>query len=629
MIEKANYALNILIVSVDPGISNIIEFLLNKLNYKIQLTNNGKEAIEQLKEKNYDFILLDVDLPDMNVLQVMNFSMNYTPNTMIIILTGEDSIEKTIQCYKHGAHDFITKSFNKDEIPKRFENALIQKRLLKELEINQDRLEKSERRYQCLVQNSMDVIYNLDSEGVFTFVNDSLKILGYDQEHLIGKHYSTIIYPEDLEKAKYTFFERRTSNRESKSIHLRLKVNNENFSHTKRREKYITIELKAKGFYDRLIDDKDKIFLGTYGIARNISKQIRTEESLKLQKAFFKQLFNNSPEAILILDNQNKIVDANRSFENLFKYSSDEVKNKYICDPIVPDDLKDEAKSLSRTILSEGVAKKESVRKCKDGQLINVSIFACPIMVNSKKVGNYCIYRDIEELMQSEKELEKALDRLRKAMGGVIHAMVSTVEVRDPYTAGHQQRVANLARALAQEIGLNSDEIDGIRMAGTIHDLGKVNIPAEILSKPGRLTEIEFNLIKMHPKIAYEILKEIDFPWPVADIVYQHHERIDGSGYPQGLKDEDIHLAGKILTVADVVEAISSHRPYRPALGIDKAIEEISKYRGVYYDPIVVDACCILFKEKMFSFVNGIKNGNMLSTEHYKEKGDSKLQWNG
>ena len=185
-------------------------------------------------------------------------------------------------------------------------------------------------------------------------------------------------------------------------------------------------------------------------------------------------------------------------------------------------------------------------------------------------------------------EVEKTLIKLRKAMGGIINAMVSTVEVRDPYTAGHQARVADLARAIAQEMGLTENEIDGIRMAGTLHDLGKVNIPAEILSKPGRLSEIEFSLIKMHPRVAFDILKEIDFPWPIADMVYQHHERLDGSGYPQGLKGKDLLLSGKILTVADVVEAIASHRPYRPALGIKTALDEIYVKRGIYYEP----SCC-------------------------------------
>ena len=185
-------------------------------------------------------------------------------------------------------------------------------------------------------------------------------------------------------------------------------------------------------------------------------------------------------------------------------------------------------------------------------------------------------------------------------MGGIIQAMAATVETRDPYTAGHQRRVANLGRAIAQEMGLTEHQIDGIRMAGTVHDLGKISIPAEILSKPTKLSDIEFSLIKTHPQISYDILKDIDFPWPVAQTVFQHHERINGSGYPLGLKGEEILLEARILAVADVVEAIASHRPYRPAYGIEVALEQISKKKGILYDTAAVDACLRLFKEQRF-----------------------------
>ena len=187
-------------------------------------------------------------------------------------------------------------------------------------------------------------------------------------------------------------------------------------------------------------------------------------------------------------------------------------------------------------------------------------------------------------------------------MGGVIQAMALTVERRDPYTAGHQRRVSDLARGLAAEIGLPENQIDGIRMAGLIHDLGKICVPAEILSKPGQLTEIEHTLIKDHPQVGFEILKEIEFPWPVAQIVLQHHERIDGSGYPAGLAGKDIIIEAKTIAVADVVEAMASHRPYRPTLGREMALEEILNNKGVLYDPDVVAACVKLLKDKDFQF---------------------------
>jgi len=191
---------------------------------------------------------------------------------------------------------------------------------------------------------------------------------------------------------------------------------------------------------------------------------------------------------------------------------------------------------------------------------------------------------------------------LRNALEGIIRAMGLVVESRDPYTSGHQHRVAMLSAAMAGEMGLTKDRVEGIRLAGMIHDLGKIAVPAEVLSKPTRLADYEFDLIKTHPKVAHDILKEIEFPWPIARIVHQHHEKMDGSGYPQGLSGEDILLDARIICVADVVEAMASHRPYRPAIGLDKALEEVSDNAGTLYDPEAVTACLRLFREKQFSF---------------------------
>ncbi|NLZ44751.1 MAG: HD-GYP domain-containing protein [Clostridia bacterium] len=201
--------------------------------------------------------------------------------------------------------------------------------------------------------------------------------------------------------------------------------------------------------------------------------------------------------------------------------------------------------------------------------------------------------REIELIVQTEHL--RTMAELRKIMDGFIETISVTVEKRDPYTAGHQKRVALLAREIAKEMGLSREEIEAVRMAGIVHDLGKIYIPAEILNKPGRLHDLEFALIRTHPQMGYDILKAIDFPWPLAEIVRQHHERLNGSGYPSGLQEEDILLAAKILAVADVVEAMASHRPYRPALSIEEALTEIEKNRGVLYDPAVADACLRLF----------------------------------
>ncbi|MGB9836315.1 MAG: HD domain-containing phosphohydrolase, partial [Candidatus Saccharicenans sp.] len=199
------------------------------------------------------------------------------------------------------------------------------------------------------------------------------------------------------------------------------------------------------------------------------------------------------------------------------------------------------------------------------------------------KAGKVIVFRDISARKKAEQELRESWERLRRTLAGTIQAISATIEMRDPYTAGHQRRVAQLAEAISLEMRLPEAQIEGIKFAAEIHDIGKIYVPAEILSKPTKLTELEYTIIKTHPQAGYDILKNIEFPWPIAQIVLQHHERINGSGYPNGLKNGEILLEAKILAVADVVEAMSSHRPYRPSFGLDRALEEIRSNRGVLY----------------------------------------------
>ncbi|MDD5015319.1 MAG: HD domain-containing protein [Atribacterota bacterium] len=213
---------------------------------------------------------------------------------------------------------------------------------------------------------------------------------------------------------------------------------------------------------------------------------------------------------------------------------------------------------------------------------------------------------DLEKLKvrdnQLEKDLQQSDKKLQKFIDGIAYIIAEIVEIRDPYLTGHHQRVSKLATAIAQEMKLPQDKIEGVRFASLVHDVGKVNLPTEIVSKPSKLVEVEFNLVKNHPRIGYEILKKVDFPWPIAEIVFQHQEKIDGTGYPRGLKGNEILIEAKVLGVANVVEAMSSYKSYRPALGINEALTEISKCENTLFDPEVVDTCLKLFKEREFKF---------------------------
>lgn len=235
----------------------------------------------------------------------------------------------------------------------------------------------------------------------------------------------------------------------------------------------------------------------------------------------------------------------------------------------------------------------EAVRRGAQDYLIKGSITGSML----SRVIRYAIERK-----NYEEELKRSLEKFTRALNGTVKAMAMAVEIRDPYTAGHQRRTADLALAMAQEMNLAPEKVEGIQLAGMIHDIGKISIPAEILSKPSLLSNLELSLIKIHPQVGYDILKEIDFPWPIAKTVLQHHERLNGSGYPSGLKNGDILLEAKVLAVADVVEAIASHRPYRPAYGTKEAIDEITRKQDVLYDPAAVKSCLRLFQDKEYSF---------------------------
>jgi PAS domain S-box-containing protein/putative nucleotidyltransferase with HDIG domain len=237
----------------------------------------------------------------------------------------------------------------------------------------------------------------------------------------------------------------------------------------------------------------------------------------------------------------------------------------------------------------------------KDGRALFIEVSAAIFMYRGEP-HSLAFLRDITSRKKVEEELVETTEKLRKSLAGTLQAMAHTVEIRDPDTAGHEKRVSALARSIAQEMGLSDGVVNSIRMAGAIHDIGKMSVPAEILSKPTKLSEIEMGLIKIHSQAGYDILTDSQLPYPVAEIVLQHHERLDGSGYPQGLRGDAILLEAQIIAVADTVEAMASHRPYRPALGIDTALEQIAKDKGILYNADVVKACLHLFKEKGFTF---------------------------
>jgi PAS domain S-box-containing protein len=342
-----------------------------------------------------------------------------------------------------------------------------------------------------------------------------------------------------------------------------------------------------------------------YGFNTDITERKKAEEKLNESEEKYRSIFDNAVEGIFQTTLQGQFLSANPAMARMLGYASPEELISSVTNIGEQLYANPEERSNIINILKEKntVEGLELHQRKKDG-----SLFWALANVRTVKdeTGDILYfegtYEDITPRKLAEEKLKQTLEKLRKSLSGTIQALSSTAETRDPYTAGHQRRVSNLARTIASEMGLSSDMVDNIRMAGIIHDIGKISIPAELLAKPTRLTDMEMSLIKTHSQSGYDILKDVDLPYPIAEMVLQHHERLNGSGYPEGLKNDQILLETKILAVADVTEAIATHRPYRPALGIDVALDEIEKNKGMLYDEKVVEVCLKLFREKGFMF---------------------------
>lgn len=351
---------------------------------------------------------------------------------------------------------------------------------------------------------------------------------------------------------------------------------------------------------------------GNWEVAESAQLQ-RVEQVLQQSEERYHVLAENVSDAIWTADVNapNRLNYVSSSITSLIGYSVEEAMAKSMEDIFEPSSVEAAMKALTEELDMENMEQKDLSRsrtlelemKRNDSSIVPVEVkYSFLRGSDGRPAEIVAVARDVSKRKEAELEVKQSTQQLIRAMEDTIQAMAMIVEMRDPYTAGHQRRVTQLACAIAQEIGLSPDQITGLRLAGTIHDIGKVRVPAEILTNPDGLSDAEYTIIKMHPVLGHEILKTIDLPWPIAKIIHQHHERMDGSGYPLGLSGKDIIIEAKILAVADVVEAITSHRPYRPAHGIDRALEEISQNKGKLYDPDVVDACLKLFSQQKFSF---------------------------
>jgi PAS domain S-box-containing protein/putative nucleotidyltransferase with HDIG domain len=451
-------------------------------------------------------------------------------------------------------------------------------------------LRTSEEYFRALIENAWDAIAIVNAEGTMLYESpSSARILGYEPEEIVGKNLADFVRPEDIAAIAGTFRRLRT---EPGSIVMV----DAGFRH--KDGHYIECEGTLQNF---LHDPKINGVVANY---RDVTDRRRAEEAIRSSEERFRNLVEATSDWVWEVDPNGVYTYASPNVREVMGYEVGEIIGKSIFDYMPARESGRFSKVFrSHVAKREAFAFVESPRIHKDGRVIILETSGVPFFGDDGCLMGYRgIGRDITDRKKIEKDLENSLKKVEKTMEAAIQAISYTMETRDPYTTGHQRRVTQLACAIAKEMGIAPWQIDGIRVAGLLHDIGKIAVPTEILSKPGKLSDIEFSMIKAHPKVGFDILKNVEFEWPIARIVVQHHERLDGSGYPFGLRGKDILQESRILAVADVVEAMSSHRPYRPALGIDKALEELMRGDGTLYDSEVVRACAKVIKERGFKF---------------------------
>ncbi len=544
---------------------------------------------EAMGRETWDIVLCDYNMPHFNGLAAMKLYQKKGLDIPFIIISGTIGEEAAVRIMILGAHDYVMKNSLPRLVP-----AI--RRELREAESRRERkraeaaLRESEERSTKAFRSIPDalVISRLEDGEIIEVNNSWDKVFGYSREEVIGKSSLAL----DL------FADPADRQRTMALLHEQGFVRDYELQIRHKSRALRTAILSAE-----LLEIQGEQCLLT--IIHDITDRTLAEKALKESEKKYRLLADNASDVIFLLDMNLNYTYVSPSVKTLRGYEPAEVLKQSPLEILTPSSRDLARKNLAEVMQSEEPGHGEPPisrtlqleMSRKDGTTVWTEVKLSIVRDEESRPGGILgVTRDISTRREADQ-------RIRKALGATVQAIAVTVETRDPYTAGHQRRVADLARGIATEMNLPLDIIDGINMAASIHDIGKISVPAEILSKPTKLTAIEFMLIKTHAQCGCDILKDIDFPWPIARIVLEHHERLNGSGYPDGLKGDRILLESRILAVADVVEAMASNRPYRASLGIAAALIEISRNRGILYDPEVSDACLRLFQERDYRII--------------------------
>ena len=466
-------------------------------------------------------------------------------------------------------------------------------------------LRESEGRYRLVADNVQDVIIAMDMNLRPIYVSPSIeRLTGYKVEEATARSLEETLTAASLETATRAFADGLSQDLKSAGATRELMM--------------IELELRCKDgstvwaeFALSFMRDANGRPSGVLAVVRDVDGRRRAQQALSESEKRYRLLAENVSDVIWVTDVNLRPTYVSPSIQRLLGFGADESLFRGLEDALSPSSS-DKVRDIVAKLMAADRDGEESAEfqhpveielRRRDGSTVCVDTTVTVIRdLAGHPVQFLGVLRDVTERKQAEEQVQQSCQKLEKTLEGTIQAIRAMVDARDRYTAGHQQRVTELACAIAEAMGLSSEQVQAVHVAGLLHDVGKILLPTEILTKPGRLNEIEFAMIRTHSKAGHDILESIEFPWPIAKMVLQHHERVNGTGYPDGVRGEEILMEARILAVADVVEAMSSHRPYRPALSLDKALDEITRNRGVLYDPLVADACVRVFMEGGFSF---------------------------
>jgi PAS domain S-box-containing protein/putative nucleotidyltransferase with HDIG domain len=570
------------VIAYDQTIADHVQNMLRALGYKATvLISPGSDAIAALGQQNIALAMLCIDMhhQDNAVMLAEQLWQQYLIPVIVIVPFVENKLLEQIT--KAGVFGYICKPYDIDILKAAVSLAVAKA----QVETKYRRSEQELTKYSSIVDNA-DIAMYIIAHDSFEYVNPAFEQLtGFSLMELRDKNISFdyFIDPEDkaLIQAIHTAREKSTGSAPRFEI------------------KIVTGFKENKIVESMMMNITMGKEIKIMGIMRDITERKRMEEITRLSEQYYKGMFDNADEAILVFSPENEIViDVNPSACNLYGFTREEFEGLSL--EHISKDVSQGKMQIEETLRKGTYHNFETVQYRKDGSELYLEIHASALTINNRKII-LSINHNISEQKKFEQELKLNLTRVGHSLEGMIKTISIISEKRDPHTAGHHKRVANFSYAIAKKLGLSDEQAEGVKTAAYIHDLGKLNIPADILTKPETLNEYEYNMIKTHPRAAYDILKNIDFPWSIAEIVYQHHEKINGSGYPLGLRGEQIMLESKILMVANVVESIISPRAYRSALTLQKAIEELSLHRNEFYDAGVVDAAIFLLLNENYS----------------------------